>query len=115
MEKGPWVKLVSHNMVNRGFQLELGRNTVDDFDADTECGPGLYFCKLEHVFYWMNRLGYTHICDVNVPAEATVAHFDSKSKANMIDIVSTPVPIGCGKTRRSASPPCRRAGWRSDS
>jgi hypothetical protein len=95
MEEGPWVKLVSHDMVNRKFQLKLGRNTVevDDFD-DAECGSGLYFCRPEHVPRWKDVLGYTHLCDVEVPAEAVVVHFESKSKADTIDIVSTPVPIG---------------------
>jgi hypothetical protein len=94
MEEGPWLKLVSHDMVNRKFQLKVGRNTVDDFEADEECGPGLYFCKPEHVLHWMDVLGYTHLCDVEVPAEATAAHFESKSKADMINIVSESVPIG---------------------
>jgi hypothetical protein len=49
MVERPWVKLVSHDMVNRGFQLKVGRNTVDEFDPD-EYGPGLYFCRPQHMW-----------------------------------------------------------------
>ena len=89
-----FVKLVSSNMINRGFQLKAGLN-VDTvpFSHDGSCvAGGLYYCDVRDIGCWLDCLNYTHLCTVTIPEDAQTVKLPYKYRSDKI-ILSQPYLI----------------------
>jgi hypothetical protein len=89
------VKVVNENMINCDHKFQVELNEIEDFESEPDivCAPGIYFCEAKYVFIWALKLGYEHICDVEIPDNALVLKFDDKNRTNKI-ILSRPIPLG---------------------
>ena len=89
-----YVKVMNPGMKNRRYQFRIGLNIDSNtFDPTMECGNGIYFCEWKDAFYWAYELGYTHVCDIEIPKNAQIAHFTGKSKTDKILILNEPIPL----------------------
>jgi hypothetical protein len=86
-----YVKLTNKNMTNIGMKWKIGMNVDIHEFVPKECTEGgIHFCKWEDVPFW--SLGYTHICDVEVPDDAQMIEFDGKCKSDKL-IIKNHIPI----------------------
>lgn len=79
-------KLTNAVCCNRKFQLRPGRVDDPEYDGDPVAwrGKGLHVCSAAYVGYWAVTLGYTHVLDASVPADASSVVFKNKVRASAL-------------------------------
>lgn len=78
-------KILSEDMVMRGFQYKLGMNEDENsLSLHGRCEPGLYFCLIQDV---CNFLGYgTQIAMVSIPDDENVYVDENKFRTHRLNI-----------------------------
>lgn len=87
-----YVKVLRYDMIHHGFQYKEGLNIdTEFFDAEVECGAGMYFCKPEDLprYLWIGPF----MADVELPLLSDVWRGEHLLKADRI-ILKNIRPIG---------------------
>ena len=87
MNQKKFYKIIGCN--NGNFPYKLGMNVLADngeeFNKNPKCGPGgLYFCKIENIFDWL-EFG-DKVCVLSVPEDARMVSVENQFKADRIFI-----------------------------
>ncbi len=93
-DKIHYVKLTNKTCIHNGFEFKEGLNTdTIPFNIDKECcAGGIYFCRLDDIFRWLNynNMEMYYIWDVKIPKvderenDVKVMIYENKIKASSI-------------------------------
>jgi hypothetical protein len=85
-----YYKIISNNYKSYygNYKYKEGLNVLDEpFKSNPACeGGGLYFCDLEYVGNYL-MYGYSILCILTIPSDATVVKLKEKYKADKITVV----------------------------